>query len=66
LYNSADWDDRQESENGKIKFTYYQENEFWVGCLEEYPHYRTQGVTLDGLKDNLKDIYEDLKFLTVT
>ena len=45
----------------KIKFTYYQENEFWVGCLEEYPHYRTQGVTLDGLKDNLKDIYEDLK-----
>ena len=44
----------------KIKFTYYQENEFWVGWLEEYPDYRTQGVTLDGLKDNLKDIYEDL------
>ncbi|MFY9814889.1 MAG: hypothetical protein WCF70_09545 [Dehalococcoidales bacterium] len=44
----------------KIKFTYYQENEFWVGWLEEYPDYRTQGVTLDELKDNLKDIYEDL------
>ena len=44
----------------KIKFTYYQEKDFWVGWLEEYPDYRTQGVTLDELKENLKDIYEDL------
>jgi predicted RNase H-like HicB family nuclease len=50
----------------KIKFTYYQENEFWVGWFEEYSDYRTQGVTLDELKDNLKDIYKDLKFLSVT
>ena len=44
----------------KIKFTYYQEKDFWVGWLEEYPDYRTQGVTLDELKENLKDIFEDL------
>jgi predicted RNase H-like HicB family nuclease len=44
----------------KIKFVYYQENELWVGWLEEYPDYRTQGMTLDELKENLKDIYEDL------
>ena len=44
----------------KIKFTYYQEKDFWVGWLEEYPDYRTQGVTLEELKENLKDIYEDL------
>ena len=42
------------------KFVYYQENEMWVGWLEEYPDYRTQGKTLEELKDNLKDIYEDL------
>lgn len=32
----------------------------WVGWLEEYPDYRSQGKTLDELKENLKDIYHDL------
>jgi len=41
-------------------FVYYQENDIWVGWLEEYPDYRTQGSTLEELKDNLKDIYGDL------
>jgi hypothetical protein len=27
--------------------------------LEDYPDYRTQGTTLEELKENLKDIYED-------
>jgi len=44
----------------KIKFGYYQENDMWVGWLEEFPDYRTQGVSLDELKENLKDIYEEL------
>ena len=43
-----------------IKFIHYQENDLWVGWLEEYPDYRTQGATLEELKANLKDIYEDL------
>lgn len=43
-----------------IKFTYYQESDIWVGWLEEYPDYRTQGTTLDDLKENLRDIYDDL------
>ena len=42
-----------------IKFVYYQENNNFVGWLEDYPDYRTQGATLDELKENLKDIYED-------
>ena len=33
----------------------------WVGWLEEYPDYRTQGETLDELKENLRDIYIDIK-----
>ena len=36
-----------------IKFVYYQENNLWVGWLEEYPDYRTQGTTLEELKENL-------------
>ena len=39
-----------------LKFVYYQENDMWVGWLEEYPDYRSQGETLEELKLNLKDI----------
>ncbi len=42
------------------KFVYYQEDDMWIGWLEEYPDYRTQGSTVEELKDNLKDIYQDL------
>jgi predicted RNase H-like HicB family nuclease len=42
------------------KFVYYQENDIWVGWLEEYPDYCSQGTTLDELKENLKEIYTEL------
>ena len=32
----------------------------WLGYLEEYPDYMTQGGTLEELKENLKDIYKEL------
>lgn len=43
-----------------IKFVYWKEQELWLGYLQDYPDYRTQGVTLEELKENLKDIYADL------
>jgi predicted RNase H-like HicB family nuclease len=43
-----------------LKFVYYQEDDMWVGWLEEFPDYRTQGTSLDDLKENLKDLYQDL------
>jgi hypothetical protein len=42
------------------RFVYYQEGEMWVGWLEEYPDYRTQGATLTELQENLKDVYDEL------
>jgi len=42
------------------KFIYYQEDKMFIGWLEEYPDYKTQGKTLDELQENLKDIYQDL------
>ena len=45
---------------GTIKFVCYQEDNMWVGWLEEYPDYRTQGTSIEELKENLKDIYEDV------
>ncbi len=28
------------------KFIYYQKDDMWIGWLEEYPDYQTQGETL--------------------
>jgi len=44
----------------KKKFTYWQDGEIWLGYLEEYPDYMTQGETLEELKENLIDIYNEL------
>lgn len=42
------------------RFIYYEEDGMWIGWLEEFPDYRTQGESLEELKENLKDIYEEL------
>jgi predicted RNase H-like HicB family nuclease len=42
------------------KYVYWEEGNVWVGYLEEYPDYMTQGLTLEELKENLKDIYKEL------
>ncbi len=43
-----------------IRYVYWQETEFWLGYLEEFPDYMTQGRTREELEENLKDIYHDL------
>jgi len=42
------------------RFTYWQDGEFWLGYLEEFPDYMTQGSSLDDLKEYLNDLYKDL------
>jgi hypothetical protein len=32
----------------------------WLGYMEEYPDYRSQGEPLEELQANLKDIYQDI------
>jgi predicted RNase H-like HicB family nuclease len=49
----------------KKKFIYYQEDDMFIGWLEEFPDYRTQGATLEELEENLKDIYEELTSGTI-
>jgi hypothetical protein len=44
----------------KKKYVYWQDDDMWLGYLEEYPDYMTQGETIEELQDNLKDIYYDL------
>ena len=42
------------------KYVYWQDGNMWLGYLEEYPAYRTQGESLEELKENLKEIYKEL------
>ena len=43
-----------------LKYKYWQDGEMWLGYLEEYPDYMTQGENMEELLENLKDIYNEL------
>jgi hypothetical protein len=42
------------------RFTYWQDGEWWLGYLDEFPDYRTQGESLEDLEFHLRDLYSDL------
>ena len=44
----------------KVKIVYWQDEDLWIGYLQDYPDYMTQGETFEELQDNLKDIYDDI------
>jgi hypothetical protein len=43
-----------------IRYVHWQDGDMWLGYLEEFPDYMTQGETLQELEENLRDIYADL------
>jgi predicted RNase H-like HicB family nuclease len=42
------------------RFIYYEEDGLFVGWLEEYPDYRTQGETIAQLQEYLLELYREL------
>jgi len=44
----------------KLEFVFWEDGQFWLGYLSEFPDYLTQGETLDELKVNLQDLYRDM------
>ena len=44
-----------------MKFTFWQDGEFCIGYLNEYPDYETQGLSKAELIENLKDLLKDLE-----
>ena len=44
----------------KLNYTYWQDDDWWLGYFNEYPSYMTQGKTLLELKENLLDVYKEL------
>lgn len=44
-----------------IQYTYWKDGEFYLGYLNDYPDYHTQGLSKAELIENLKDILEDIQ-----
>ena len=44
-----------------IRFTSWQDGEFFIGFLNDYPDYLTQGLTKEELADNLKSLLIDFE-----
>ncbi|HJZ94197.1 MAG TPA: type II toxin-antitoxin system HicB family antitoxin [Gemmataceae bacterium] len=42
------------------KYVYWQEDGTWLGFLQDYPDYWTQGESLEDLREHLRDLYLDL------
>lgn len=43
-----------------LRYVYWQDGQFWLGHLEEFPDYVTQGESLEDLQDHLRDLHTDL------
>jgi predicted RNase H-like HicB family nuclease len=42
-----------------VKVVVWEEKGTWLGYLQEYPDYMTQGETLEDLRAHLKDLYHE-------
>lgn len=44
----------------KFNMIYKKKNDWFIGHIQEYPDYESQGKSLDELRDSLVDIYDDI------
>lgn len=47
------------------KYVYWKDGDMWLGYLEEFPAYWTQGETEEEMKENLIDLYKELSSGTI-
>ena len=43
-----------------LRYVHWQAGDHWLGHLEDYPDYWTQGESIAELEDNLRDLYREL------
>ena len=43
-----------------VKFVYWEDDGAWLGYLQDYPDYWTQGDTFEDLKGHLESLSADL------
>lgn len=44
-----------------IRYTYWQDGDYYLGFLNDYPEYQTQGMSKEELINNLKSLLADLE-----
>jgi predicted RNase H-like HicB family nuclease len=44
-----------------LQYTFWQDGDFFIGYLNDYPAYQTQGYSKEELLENLKDLLSDLE-----
>ena len=44
----------------EFNMIYMKKNDWFIGHIQEYPDYESQGKSLDELKENLIEIYKDI------
>ena len=44
----------------KLRYVYWQDDGWWLGYLQDYPDYWTQGRTPTELEENLRDLFTEL------
>ncbi len=43
-----------------VRFVYWQDSGMWLGYLENYPDYMTQGESFEELQEHLRHLYHDV------
>ena len=44
-----------------VQYTFWQDGEFFLGFLNDYPDYHTQAYSKEELLENLKDLLKDIQ-----
>ncbi len=45
----------------QLKYTFWQDGGFFIGYLNDYPDYQTQGYSKEELIDNLRELLKDIE-----
>ena len=43
-----------------LRYVHWQDGDMYLGYLQDYPDYMTQGATENELRENLVDIFQDI------
>jgi len=44
-----------------VKYTFWQDGKFFIGFLNDYPDYETQGFSKEELLENLRSLLTDVE-----
>ncbi len=61
IINSKFYNNNRGNKMRKLQYTFWQDGEFIIGFLNDYPDYETQGYSKEELLENLKSLLIDIE-----